>query len=171
VPHRAALLAAVAATAVAIVLGEGVAGDGAAASGVRPCRGSQLRFVAKPQPMNSAMTGDSITAKTTVPGLSCTLRGYPSVTLPPGSHGSVTVVMRPHLAGPGDPDHVVTVSGAGARSGGFYVINSWSCDAGSGEVYGLVRFGLANGDRVRGSTAMAFCRKSEAMLALSPFVG
>jgi hypothetical protein len=120
--------------------------------------------------MSSAMSGYSITA-TTVRGLSCTLKGYPSVTLPSGSHGPVTVVMRPHLAGPGDPDQVVTVSGAGTRSGGFYVISSWSCDVGSGEVHGLVRFALANGDRVRGTTPMAFCRKSEAMLALSPFIG
>jgi hypothetical protein len=170
VPHRA-LMATVAATTVAIALAAGAAGDRAAVSGVRPCRGSQLGFVAKPQAMNSAMTGYSITATTTDRGLSCTLRGYPSVTLPPGSHGSVTVVTRPHLAGAGDPDHAVTVSGAGARSSGFYVINSWSCDVGSGEVYRPVRFGLSNGDRVRGSTAMAFCRTSQATLALSPFVG
>jgi hypothetical protein len=116
-------MATVAATTVAIVLAAGAAGDRAAVSGVRPCRGSQLRFVAKPQAMNSAMTGYSITATTTDRGSVLHSQGLSISDSPPGSHGSVTVVTRPHLAGAGDPDHAVTVSGAGARSSGFYVIN------------------------------------------------
>jgi hypothetical protein len=172
-PYRVALLAVATATAtaVAITLVPPIAGDGASATRIRPCHAAQVRLVVERQPINSAMTGFSIVATTSVKGLSCTVSGYPSVTLPKGDHGAVTLVMSPHLASRLAPGHVVVLSGSKAKSGGFYITNSWSCDPRSGEVIGRVRFGLASGDRVTGSAAMTFCKKREAVLELSPFVG
>jgi hypothetical protein len=169
-PYRIALFTVATATATAITLVPPIAGDGASATRIRPCHAAQVRLVVERQPMNSAMTGFSIVATTTVKGLSCTVNGYPSVTLPKGDHGAVTLVMSRHLASRLGPEHVV-LSGSKAKSGGFYVTNSWSCDPRSGEVLGRVRFGLASGDRVTGSAAMTFCKKREAVLELSPFVG
>jgi hypothetical protein len=168
-PYRVALLAVATATAVAIALVPSIAGDGASATNIRPCHAAHVRLVVQRQPINSAMTGFSIVATTTVRGLSCTVSGYPSVTLPKGDHGAVTLVMSPpsRLG----PKHAVVLSGSKAKSGGFYITNSWSCDPRSGEVLGRVRFGLASGDRVTGSAAMTFCKKTESVLELSPFVG
>ena len=82
-PHRVALLALGSATAATIALVPAIAGDGAAKR-IRPCHAAQVRFVVEPQGLNSATTGFSITATTTVRGLLCTVRGYPSATLPTG---------------------------------------------------------------------------------------
>ena len=170
-PHRLRLLAVASATAVTLALALAIAGDGAVARRVQPCHAAQVRFVVERQPLNSATTGFSIIATTTVRGLACTVSGYPSVTLPKGVRGSVTLVMSPHSLSRLGPEHVVTLSGSKAKSGGFYVFNSWSCDRRSGEVFGRVRFGLANGDRAQGSATMTFCKKTETVLKLSPFVG
>jgi hypothetical protein len=143
----------------------------AAQKRVPQCRSGQLRLRAEEQPINSAMNGYTISVTTMERGLQCTVRGYPSVMLAPGRRGAVEIAMRPHLAGGGGPGHAVTVSSRAAKSGGFYVINWWSCEPRSGKVYGLVRFGLPAGDQIRGSTAMAFCSRSQAGLMVSPFTG
>src|SRR4051794_27845541 len=167
---RLVLFALVSATAVSITLVTAIAGDGTAKR-IRPCHGAQVRFVVDRQPVNSATTGFSITATTRVRGVACVVRGYPSLTLPAGDHGPVALKMNAHLVGGLGPEHVVTLSSSKAKSGGFYVFNTRGCDAQSGEVFGSVRFGLPNGDRAPGSAWMTFCKTSETVLALSPFLG
>jgi len=53
------------------------------------CQPAQVKFAVERQPINSVTTGFSVTAKTRRAGFSCTVQGYPSVTVPGGAHGPV----------------------------------------------------------------------------------
>ncbi len=148
----------------------GAGGSGVAARGPAPCRPAQVIFTVQPQPFNSVTTGFSVTAKTRRKGVSCTVRGYPSVTVPGGAHGPVTVVSRPHLVGTGGPERIVTLSASARTTGGFYAIDTWPC-ASSHTVEAHVRFGLPDGGGADGSATILVCRSAGATLVHGPFSG
>jgi hypothetical protein len=153
---------------VAVALAAGVVAGGGAAAGRRGCRAGEVGFVAQTQPYSSTTIGFSVIARTMMRGLACTVVGYPSLRFPSGDHGSLRVVMRPHLVGARGPGHVVTLSSARAKTGGFYILNTHGC-GGREEVEARVRFGLPDGERASGSVGMMFCRHAEALIEVGPF--
>src|ERR687895_770504 len=170
-PHvssRVALLAAFVSAPLLLGLG----GSSLAAGHMTgPCRPAQVMFIVERQPVNSVTTGLSVTAKTRESGISCTVQGYPSLTVPGGAHGPVTVISRPRLLGTGGPERVVTLSASPERTGGFYVVNTRSCDPRSGAIGVRVRFGLPNGGGIRGSAMVTLCTRQRAALVVGPFSG
>jgi hypothetical protein len=167
VSTRVALLAASAAAPLVL----GVARSSLPANRAGRCQPAQVMFTVERQPINSVTTGFSVTAKTRQKGFSCTVQGYPSLTVPGGAHGPLTIVSRPHLGGTGTPERVVTLSASARRTGGFYAVDTRSCDSQSGAVGARVRFGLPNGGGAHGTALVTLCKGEHAVLVVGPFSG
>ena len=148
----------------------GAASHSVAAGHVGRCTPAQVTFSLERQPVNSVTTGFSVTAKTRERGSSCTVKGYPSLTLLGGAHGPVTIVSRPHLVGTGGPGTVVTLSASAKTTGGFYAVDTRACDPRSA-LTARVRFGLPNGGGAHGSAMMIVCKRERAVLVVGPFSG
>lgn len=164
-PARLALVAVSLAAALLLL------GSSAATSRIGTCRPAQVLFAIERQPVNSVTTAFSVSATTRQRGISCTVRGYPSVTVPGGAHGSVMVATKPHLVGTGGPGRVVILSSSTRRTGGFYAVSTHPCEGRTGAVSARVRFGLPNGGGTGGAATVTVCKTESAALVVGPFSG
>jgi hypothetical protein len=158
---------AVAAVAALLLLFHTTGGD--AVSRPRPCRPAQIAFTMGWQPVNSLSSALIVTARPRHAGVTCTIRGFPSVTVGGGTHGPVAIRTRPLLSGPGGPERTATVTSSG-RAAGFYVISEWTCDPFRGETDVHVWFGLPAGGGAR-RTDINACKGKTSYLDVGPFTG
>jgi hypothetical protein len=165
VAGRNALLAApvLAALLVAVAI-PSIDRSGARAT-IRACRVGQVRFTVNSQGVNSLTTSLNVGIRTRTPDLVCTVKGYPSLTLPPGNHGSVSIVMTPNLFGARGPERLTRVTRAPRVE--FHIVDTRSCDL-RDEVQARVLIGLPGG-APSGRWNALFCKRGLAVLAVGPF--